>query len=370
MQPVDSVGVVQVPIYVHGVGSGEGVTTFSRTFDRILGGAFGWGLYRNVVDAYRHLVFAYEPGDEIYIFGFSRGAFTARSLTGFIRATGIIPRSKLYLLPEAVERYQKKGETHTHPNSDASHKFRLRISSDICTSPVEQSWRRDNNEVVGDLLRIRFLGVWDSVGALGVPRHIPVLRGFGRRRYEFHDADLSSIVSSARHAVALDERRRAYQPTRWENLEELNRDAASDEAPYRELFFVGDHSSIGGGGVATDLSSIALDWIVEGAAAVGLEFNATRVAALQSERNPLGPLSNRKESRNRLLRRLNRLFQKDRDGPRRFADMHDSVYTRWSAEPSQSHPVAYRPGSLRGIDALLVARHRAQSDPDTDPVMV
>ena len=357
MRPVDSVGVAQVPIYVRGVGTGEGVTKFSRIMDRYLGGAFGWGLYGNVVDAYRHLVFTYEPGDKIFIFGFSRGAFTARSLAGFIRATGIIPRASLHFLPEAVKRYRLKGQRETHPNSEPSHEFRQKMSPDIATSAREQAWRRDHDHYDGELLRIDYLGVWDSVGALGVPRHIPIVSRFGRGRYEFHDAELSSLVASARHAVALDERRRAYEPTRWSNLDRLNLESGVSPPPYRELFFVGDHGSIGGGGDITDLSSIALDWVIEGAQAAGLEFSAKSVAEAQKEMNPMGPLRNRRKAKGGIGDKLARLFPKDRAGPDRFADTHPTVYTRWAAEAKSGRFEPYRPGSLNRIEAELVAHH-------------
>jgi uncharacterized protein (DUF2235 family) len=80
MQRCDELGVIQVPIYIQGVGTGEGPTKLSRKLDSALGGALGWGLMDNIEEAYRHLIFIYEPGDEIYILGFSRGAYTARSL--------------------------------------------------------------------------------------------------------------------------------------------------------------------------------------------------------------------------------------------------------------------------------------------------
>jgi uncharacterized protein (DUF2235 family) len=297
VEPIDPCGIVQVPIYIQGVGTGEGVSSLSRTLDALLGGAFGWGLLENIGEAYRHLVFLYEPGDEIYIFGFSRGAYTARSLTGFIRSTGIINRDDLSRIPDAIRRYRTLNDpARTHPGSEESHLFRAEISPRVVTSQKEADWRTQRGMPRAPVLNIAFLGVWDSVGALGVPAHIPLLGEWAKRRYRFHDADLSSMVRAARHAVALDERRRSFAPTRWTNVAKLNAEALDPaKEPYRELFFAGDHGSVGGGGDIRDLSSIALRWIMDGASDAGLAFNAQRVQAIGADENPMGPLRNTRQ---------------------------------------------------------------------------
>lgn len=357
LAPRDLAGVVQVPIYIQGVGTGEGVTKFSRKLDALLGGAFGWGLLENIEEAYRHLVFLYEPGDEIFIFGFSRGAYTARSLTGFIRSTGIVNRDALDRIPEAIRRYRTLDDPeHTHPNSDASHAFRAELSPRVVTSTKEADWRRQHDLSEAPLLRVAFLGVWDSVGALGVPAHIPLLGELAKRRYRFHDANLSSLVKSARHAVALDERRRSFEPTRWTNVAELNKEApASDSEPYQELFFAGDHGSVGGGGDISDLSNIALRWLIEGAQEAGLAFDAGRVAVIQASENPLGPLRNTKDAPRGISEWLTRRSPKDRAGPASMKELHPSVLGRWSAKGDSPDFQPYRPGSLVSVNAELLA---------------
>ena len=101
----------QVILYFEGVGSGRGSNQFAKATDRILGGMLGWGLMENIKDAYRALIFNYEPGDELYIFGFSRGAYTARSLAGLIRKAGILPRDHRVHCPEvAKDRLRFTGE--------------------------------------------------------------------------------------------------------------------------------------------------------------------------------------------------------------------------------------------------------------------
>ena len=156
LKPIDAVGVVQIPLYIPGVGTGEGITQLSRWSDKVLGGALGWGLMENVVEAYRHLAFIYEPGDEIFIFGFSRGAYTARSLTGFLRSSGIVPRDDIQLIPAAVKRYRTLDDDNLHPNTDDSHRFRTEtLKSRVATSPKEVTWRAENGkeEVVADFIQ-------------------------------------------------------------------------------------------------------------------------------------------------------------------------------------------------------------------------
>ena len=358
MELTDPTGLPQVPIYVQGVGTGRGPTPWLRKADAILGGAFGKGLMDNIEEAYRHLVFTYAPGDEIFILGFSRGAYTARSLTGFIRSTGIVDRDALHRIPEAIARYRTMDDDSTHPSTDASHAFRADLSPRVVTSEKEAAWRAGRGLPEAPLLRIRYLGVWDSVGALGVPAHIPLLGRWTARKYRFHDAALSSMVQSARHAIALDEQRRSFAATQWDNVDELN--AAADpegEPPYQELFFAGDHGSVGGGGDITELSSIGLMWVIEGAQAVGLSFDARMLQALWREQNPMGPLRNTTKPPTGFVDRLTRWRPRDRTGPTRLEDLHPTVIERWTAEAKGSGFEPYRPGSLGRVHDTLMARH-------------
>jgi uncharacterized protein (DUF2235 family) len=361
MRGIDHVGIVQVPIYIQGVGTGRGPTRLSRKLDSWLGGGLGWGLMANIEEAYRHIVFLYEPGDEIYILGFSRGAYTARSLTGLIRSTGIVERDALHRIPEALERYRVLDDPTTHPSTDQSHEFRAKISPATVTSETEQAWRKARNMPEAHLLRITYLGVWDSVGALGVPKHIPILGRWTARRYRFHDANLSSMVRSARHAVALDERRRTFMPTRWENVADLNAAHQNNgELPYQELFFPGDHGSVGGGGDITDLSSIGLRWIIEGAQAAGLGFDARALQSIQAEENPMGPLRNTTKEPSGILNWIMRRNPVDREGPMRLDELHPSVIARWTAEAKDTSFKPYRPGSLRKLESQLALLHEQE----------
>ena len=359
LRPVADDGVVQLPIYLAGVGNGQGVTWLSRLSDRVLGGAFGWGLMDNVIAAYRHLVFLYEPGDEIFVFGFSRGAFTARSLVGFLRSTGIIDRDRMHLLPEADARYRKRRDPRTHPNSSQSHEFRARLSLRVVTGQPEADWRLIEGMPEAPRLGVAYLGVWDTVGALGVPRHLALAPLLNGDSYGFHDTDLSSLVGSARHAIALDERRPAFEPARWSNLDRLNGDRRGADAPYQERFFAGDHGSVGGGGDILELSSIALDWIAEGARAAGLDLDPREMAQIRKAQNPYGPLHNFSVRRAGIGEWLTRLREQDRAGPERVEELHESVHRRWTAEAKSAGFRPYRPGSLRRIEADLTALHAA-----------
>ena len=352
--------VTQIPVYIQGVGTGEGNMRLSRRLDRLLGGAFGWGLMDNVVEAYRHLVFLYEPGDEIFVFGFSRGAYTARSFVGFVRAMGILPRTALHLVPDAVARYRDHAAA-TKPGTAESAAYRLRIGSRVATDPDEVLWRHDNGHPDAPLLKVPYVGVWDTVGALGVPRHVPVLGRIAAAKYGFHDTYLSSMVDAARHAVAIDERRRSFEPTLWKDLDAMNEGRAG--TPYRQLWFAGDHGSVGGGGDIRDLSSIALAWIAEGAADAGLAFDAPAMAALAGEHRPLGPLHNHSRPRRTLSDRLTRIGAADRTGPTAHTGLSPSALDRWDRDTS------WRPGPLAHLGTQIAGhfealRRVAANDPD------
>ena len=350
-------GTKQVPFYIQGVGTGRGVTKWTRFKDMVLGGGLGWGLLANIEEAFRNLVFAYEPGDEVYIFGFSRGAYTARSLTGLIRSSGIPDRANVRRIPEAIARYRVHDDETTHPNSDESHEFRRELSPQVATSGAELDWRECRGLHQGHLLRISYLGVWDSVGALGIPNHLSIAPWVNRGKYKFHDAKLSSMVASARHAVALDEKRKSFEPTQWDNVDDLNLAHGGGSAtPYEEKWFAGDHGSVGGGGDVTALSSIALEWIAEGAINAGLEFDRALLNEHVGRQDLYGPLMNSSQPPTGFVNRLTRWNPAYRDGPKRIEDLHPSVLQRWHAESKQEGWQPYRPGSLKRLETELDAR--------------
>lgn len=195
-------GVTQILKYIPGVGTGFGKSGWRKRLDKITGGVFGVGVTKNILAAYTFLAEQYEPGDEIYVFGFSRGAFTARSLVGLIRASGLPRHTEAHRVGEALRRY-RDSDPDTKPSSDKSHEFRLGFSPDVVTSEKEADCRAAQGHPAKPLLTVTYLGIWDTVGALGIPGYYKALAGVFNRSQGFHDTQLSSMVMAARHAVSI-----------------------------------------------------------------------------------------------------------------------------------------------------------------------
>ena len=232
----DDAGNPQVLHYEAGVGT--------RRWEHVLGGGLGVGLSRNVQDCYRFLVDNYEPGDKLYFFGFSRGAFTARSTVGLVRNSGI-------LRPDARDRIKQAYALYRNPHRDSQ-------PSGIAAELFRRSYSQPETYV-------EFVGVWDTVGALGIPIdgfRPPLLSDL----WTFHDTRLSRYVLNAYHAIAIDERREPFKPTLW---------VQQDDAPgqtLKQVWFAGAHCDVGGGYRDPGLSEIPLLWIADNARACGLAF--------------------------------------------------------------------------------------------------
>ena len=218
----------------------EGVGTHGP-IDKIVGGFLGAGLDFNVREAYRFLAGNYEEGDEIYLFGFSRGAYTVRSLAGMIGLAGMLGRRQVTEVAEAHELYRREKHRDAAPVAAFRSKHGTRVPP------------------------ITLLGCWDTVGALGIPDKLP---GVGlderfNKRYRWVDTKLGPHVEHALHAVAIDERRVEFEPTPMES--------ATEGQTLHEVWFPGDHGSVGGGQRHKEpLSGIALTWMAETIAALGL----------------------------------------------------------------------------------------------------
>jgi uncharacterized protein (DUF2235 family) len=183
--PHDAAGIEQLVNYLPGVGVSRGLT-------HLLGGAFGYGLSDNVIEGYRWLCAVWQPGDDIYLFGFSRGAYTARSLGGMIRKCGLLRRGADGSVAKAdiSGAYDFYRDVETKPDDPAAVAFRASHSTEI---------------------EIHFIGVWDTVGSLGIPDTASWFP-YARARYRFHDTELSKIVKYAYQALALDEHRADFAP--------------------------------------------------------------------------------------------------------------------------------------------------------------
>ena len=248
--PCDAQGNPQIVHYIQGVGT--------RKLERMRGGGFGLGISGNIKEGYKFLVNNYEPGDGIYIFGFSRGAYSARSLAGMIHNIGILKRVNMRLVNRGYDIYKDRSKK-WHPKSDGSKGFRR-----------DYTW--------GDE-RVKFLGVFDTVGALGAP--FGILLGWVLDKIfkcHFHDTHLSSIIQSAYHAVAVDERRLPFRPTF------MTPNKMHNPASFEEKWFPGVHSDIGGGYAETGLSDIALEWMVSKAVQHDLNLDISK-----SDKPPCAP---------------------------------------------------------------------------------
>ncbi len=352
VRPRGADGTEQVTFHLDGVGTGRGTGRVAQEMDRVLGGMFGHGLMSTVEAAYRFLIFNHAPGDEIYLFGFSRGAYTARSLAGLIRNCGILERGQAAAIPEALSLYQRRGPQ-SHPDSPAACAFRTRYGQSIWISAADASWRERHLGGIGVRLGLSYLGVWDTVGALGVPRDMR-FSDILNRPFQFHDTSLSRSVGAARHAVAIDERRRGFRPALWDNLDVLN--GRTGQERYQQKWFPGDHGSVGGGGEVTSLSNDALIWIAEGAMAAGLALDTDLLAHWRRERNCLGSLRSSQHPRGMLDRALE-VHPRDRHGPARIEDLSEATIRRWRADAS------YRPASLERVRPALEREARASCAP-------
>lgn len=295
-------GTPQILYYDEGLGTSGGL-------DKWLGGAFGLGIDKNIEDAYRFLCLNYEPGDEVYLFGFSRGAYTVRSLAGMIYCSGLLSRQHIRQTPAAYQIYRDR---RIRPHDSTALEFRQAYNS--------------------QQIEITLIGCWDTVGALGIPQIIPWLpiNELVNHKYKFHDTKLNRKVRWALHAMAIDERRRPF---------DINHMNASDNAPpdqeIREVWFPGTHGCVGGGSLALQgLSDGALQWMTDQIAALGLglEFDLSRVE------NGIHPDYNSKFFNNLGAYRLMGTIDRDISGTE--AGLHVSVIKRYRALAS------YRPSNL------------------------
>jgi uncharacterized protein (DUF2235 family) len=246
-------------------------------------------LSRHVRECYRFLVENYQPGDQLYFFGFSRGAFTARSLAGLIGNAGILRAEHVGRIDEAYRLYRDRDDDRK-PEGSESQRFRGMYSHDECD--------------------IHFIGVWDTVGALGIPG----LRGpLVKRLWGFHNTTLGKRVRFAYQALATDEERSLFQPTLWEQ------DPDATGQTLQQVWFAGVHSDVGGGYPDASLAEVALVWMTERARESGLEFQSTFVqrwsgtsagelseSAAPIEPDPLGLLHDSRTGFYRLLPRRRR----------------------------------------------------------------
>lgn len=223
----------QVPFYDDGVGAD------GTPIERLLGGAFGLGLFQKIKDGYAKIAQVYDAGDAIFIFGFSRGAYTARSLAGMIAVSGLPTRNFDQNLVEA-----------------AFQAYRNKDRRDQILAQLSPEYGMDN-------AKLHMVGVWDTVGSLGIPA---LSGGVSPIVYGFLDTSLHEDVLNAYQALAIDERRCEFPATLWTAT-------ANPQQTLEQVWFTGVHCDVGGGYPEHGLSDIAFAWMLGNAARLGLEVD-------------------------------------------------------------------------------------------------
>ncbi len=260
----------QVTIYDDGVGTEK----FKPL--KIAGGALGIGLKRNVRELYTSIARVYNPGDALYFFGFSRGAFTVRTLVGFICDCGIIDRTKFNHDKELIKK-----------TKEAYKKYRLQyqsllgkiwytlIGKKASKTPawnfrdnysVKLNVNNGNQEIITRQIPIQFIGVWDTVDAVGFP--IDKVADWINdyiRRFKFYDYTLRPEVSNAYHAISIDDERKTFHPVMW--------DMTEDDSRLEQVWFSGVHSNVGGGYPKQGMSLVSLHWMINKAKSHGLHVS-------------------------------------------------------------------------------------------------
>jgi uncharacterized protein (DUF2235 family) len=267
VKPVTSSGSIQLVYYDEGVGVSSGVSLLSDQLVRLMGGAFGRGMNQKIESAYRFLVLNYAPGDDIYLFGFSRGAFAARSLAGMIRKVDILKREYFAKCPDAFDFYSNKTL-----RSDASElvDFRFNYAHDVASGIEDYARYLDQSKLTRHMgilnaptpkrdhiwelfqyrdteatretkftlqgeqnvqaheelpmrtYRLMYLGLWDTVASMGLPERLGIVASLVNSKYSFHDLNADPLISSIRHAVSIDENRRVFSATPISNVDVLN----------------------------------------------------------------------------------------------------------------------------------------------------
>lgn len=296
IKPLDSNQIPQQVFYDWGIGS---------YYDKVIGGTTGKGLHKNIMDDYRYLVQNYNPGDEIYLFGFSRGAYTVRCLCGLINNCGILKRQHAALIQQAFNHYKKPGKAYS-PRGEKSVQFR--------------------NQYAHPSREIKFVGAWDTVGAMGIPLSF---LGLFDDKDEFYDTKIGANVRIARHAMAIDELRSDFEPTIWIPREKLD---------LKQVWFSGAHSNIGGSYApdkdGTLLSDNALQWMTNEANSAGLSIETHLKKSIKM--NPVATLHNSRRSFYRIKEKFYRTIEHNKGE----VLIHNTVKQRWDMDNS------YRPDNL------------------------
>ncbi len=251
----------QLAYYDPGVGTmgaRGAVTPAGRNATRIAGLALGFGVKENVEEAYTYLMRHYQRDDRIFVFGFSRGAYTARALTGMVRTVGLLNAGAENLVPYALKLYAQGGKKNPSPEEEkAFWKVRSDFTAQFGNPDFPHAFDPHRHQV-------HFLGVWDTVKSVG---WLNAKARWEEAKWPF--TRRITNVGTARHALAIDERRRPFTEYRFDTDVVAERPGS-----YTEMWFAGVHSDVGGMFEDHRLSDLAFAWIVEGAQEAGLLVDA------------------------------------------------------------------------------------------------
>ncbi len=342
--PVDALGNTQLVNYIPGVGVKRGIS-------HLLGGAFGYGLSNHVKNGYRWLCETWQPGDEIYLFGFSRGAYTSRSLGGLIRKCGLL----------------KCAADDNVARAEVNHAYDLyRDAATKPDDPLAVAFRADHSIEVD----IHFIGVWDTVGSLGIPVTASWFP-FARAHYQFHDTELSKIVKHAYQALALDEHRGDFIPAVWTRnpytvkAGESLTSKKQEQIEIEQRWFIGSHSDVGGGndcdgaGRKPDpLPDLPLAWLQDKAIAAGVA--CTERLRPASDAASGMPRDSYKEFMYGIYKEFTPPFDR-RLGGGVNEKVDESVWRRWLADPGYRSPSLVR--ALAQSTVLISGEGVAETSP-------
>jgi hypothetical protein len=381
----------QIAIYDDGVG------TSSLRPLKVLGGVFGIGLKRNILHLYRFLCEHYEPGDRIYAFGFSRGAFTIRLLVGLIALEGIV-----WGVRDAAGNVRRaQGEDLDHLSRWAYREFRRRFNTtggivgplrDLRDWWLKRADRRAGRPAFADAViqhvreatpedrrpfdqpaddkrgLIKFVGVWDTVAAYGMPIE-EWTDGIDRWVWplSMREQQLSTKVAKACHALALDDERNTFHPLLWDESTEPDprpgegRESLTlDDERISQVWFSGVHSNVGGGYPNDALAYVSYKWMTDEAALHGIRFVPVLRDTITARRDPLGRMYNPRAGPGGYYRYNPRSIDRLTDGQRRerallarawpsleatvrvrLPKIHESVFHRIVAHPDGYAPIVF-----------------------------
>ncbi|KZT67903.1 hypothetical protein DAEQUDRAFT_728392 [Daedalea quercina L-15889] len=247
LNDTEKTGVEQIVFYQSGVGTED-----LGTAGNLVQGAIGEGIENNIADGYNFVMNNYLPGDELFIFGFSRGAFTARVLANFIARVGVFSKRYSWAFKPAFKAYADG------PAAFAEYLKNLALN----VERDEKYWKPAKGKYVPRVFKvtIKVVGCWDTVASLGIPYHPFTNAGGVTGKYQYYDGSLVPGIEHAFHALGLDEYRGPFTPTLWYLPEDKEAAASVD---LRQCWFPGVHTNVGGGYPDQAIADLTLAWMID-----------------------------------------------------------------------------------------------------------